>query len=206
MMNCLVMSPLSTLLRFLVAFLFFYGVNAKALETSECFLESPNLNASDQAYFDLTPSARLTSAQQQTLSETVKRLSGKWHGKLTETNCKGSERAPNKQTRVLAVTADISHNTRNSLRLAVRKTGYRDQLERHETLLLLSQQNLFGFNQQDGRIQTIEKYRLKNANQASRLLETITVVNHSGQQLTLEINYYTNGVFVQGLAYTLVRE
>lgn len=170
-----------------------------------CYAPSPNALALGEDYYALDREITLNDEAETSLRNTLQELTGKWHGTLTETSCTGSDKVPKRKVTQLKTTANLTVTNKGELRIKARKRGYSDNVEKGETLTLFIREAIYGFNHSNNTLTSSEKIRL-SSKQASRLLETISLVSYRDNTLKLSVAYFSNGVYVQTLNFKLNRQ
>lgn len=185
-------------------FLLIFSMDVMA-DATACYAPSPNATLLGEAYYALDREIKLDSASASSLQTLLQSLQGRWHGRLIETSCTGPDHTPNRQVSNLTTVANLSVNNKGELQVKARKRGYAHNLEKGETILLFAKNAIYDFSQKDGVTNTSEKMRLRSTYDSSRLLETISRLSFQDEVLSLQVNYFTNGIYVQTLDFKLTR-
>lgn len=188
----------------LTFFLLLFSFQAVA-DTGVCYTPSPSITVLGDEYYALDHEIKLDKASASSLQALLHSLKGRWQGDLTETSCTGPDHTPKRKVSHLKTTADLSVNSKGELVIKARKSGYVDSIEKGETILLFANASMYDFEQKGNLIHASEKLRIRSKNGSSRLLETIINLNLQGEELRLKVEYFSNGVYVQTLNFTLTR-
>ncbi len=177
--------------------------NAIAIDDT-CYAPSPNATALGKEYYALDREITLNRETETALRDVLQGLTGKWQGNLTETSCTGPDASPVRKVTLLKTTADLTLSSKGELRIKARKRGHTDNIERGESITLFIREAIYHFSNNDNTLNSSEKIRVAS-NNASRLLETISQLSYRDGTLRLTVAYYSNGVYVQTLDFTLNR-
>jgi len=160
----------------------------------ECNTKSPEFIADGDAYYTPKLIERLLPEEQNALEHINEILDGKWEGKSTELECRGSVSNPVIRTRQANVEdVELFENSNYAVALRIKKS-YRDTVANtSETLLLLGTTNITAISTGESSAFAIEKYRRANAAGGAMLIELNTSIEVAPGRVTINITQYNNG-------------
>jgi hypothetical protein len=178
---------------------------SQAVAARDCYVKSPNLEKLQDEYFNLETNTVITDEDKAAMEKIFKIIDGKLEGESKSTECKGPDRAPRKEYSSSVMTADARLTSDSDLAISATKNYTQNKMIRHENLILPGNMRIFEIEiLNDNGVTLSERSRRMNANDASRLVETIYEIIIDENSVTLTRSYYTNGVFVGDEVWSMV--
>lgn len=162
---------------------------------NECFDKSPNWLKLDDEYFNLEKSKSLSAQDISALNTLFNNVDGKWEGEIKITECSGPENNPTKNVYTTGVESDIQSSSNGALIINAEIVNPQNKTTTLKNLKLFDQAMIFDFMIKNNNISSSEKFRLKNTNRGSRLIEHVFQIHRQGNSFSMELSFYINGVF-----------
>ena len=169
--------------------LFLLAHGAYALE---CNSKSPEFQAKGDDYFIIEPIDELLRDDRDTIDRINDILDGKWEGRSTVLECRGSVSQPEVRTRH-AVIEDYEWIENSRYAISMRMTEEYDGGSRTESLQLLGDQTITAISTGERSVSVVEKYRQQTRAGGVILVELNASVEASARRVLIKIKQYTNG-------------
>ncbi|WP_020408218.1 hypothetical protein [Hahella ganghwensis] len=179
---------------------------SNATMAAECFQPSPYLQKEGDAYYEFDQTHEWEAKQQKFVDVHYKELPGDWKGSLTEYDCFGTDNNPRKKIKEAKVDVSLSEGANNMLRIDVKKEFKVERTIRSETYHAFDSRYMYGGEATEALLEGSDRFRRKNANSGSRLVEYVHTFTRSGDSLTLTQHMYVNGHLAREESYQLKRD
>lgn len=199
----------------LTLFLFFSITDASALS---CYKQSPNLVGMGDKYYNVDVVLELTRGQQKEVEGFARVIDGDWVGALSETECKGPDRKPTKETNEGSSKVRVSTLSSGEIVLNISNEYADEKLskrKRRKTLeFTLLGNRATGYQISEGVLSTSNKFRRTRIISPgkyvivggvkkyippvirSQFIERTVDIEILDEGLKISIKHYSNGVFV----------
>ncbi|BFM18522.1 hypothetical protein R50073_47050 [Maricurvus nonylphenolicus] len=179
-----------------------FDVNG-ASSSLDCFDKSQAFKTEGDDYFEVEH-IKIDKNTREILESLYDSIDDEWEGRSRETICKGTDKAPKEEIRLSSAEVKVRQSTSNSIRFEIHREYKDERGPQSEVLRLFRKDALTEIEAEDNYIIAVEKYREK-LKKGSRLRETQIYLQYSQTELSINITYYMNGVYISQQSIRLVR-
>ena len=158
-----------------------------------CYEPSPNLVAQGDDYFAIGRDSALDTKQMNQVAAYIKSIKGDWAGKGFMSECFGTSKNPDVRQSDLEIEANVSSSNKSSLRIDYERYRIDDKVRKLDRILLNANDGSQQWVVRDGGVNVSIKFRVRNANGRSRLVEQIVDLSDIGNGLGVDVATYVNG-------------
>ncbi|MEM9255209.1 MAG: hypothetical protein AAGA91_07165 [Pseudomonadota bacterium] len=159
----------------------------------DCFQPSPNRALQGDDYYSVARSDDPTDETLEQLNQFIDDIEGDWEGPGFIIECFGNSNSPDARGTDAEIDAKIASATQGAFRIDYEVKRLDDKTRKLENITLDVSASNQTFSVTGSSAIVSEKFRIRNANGSSRLMERIIDMSHLGNSLEVQVTLYVNG-------------